>query len=87
MLMGIKLSSFRLYMYDRSFVHSYFRFIKVLVKVFKWCISQGVFIPWVVVIHIRTLVSLSLGGGGGNKTVHRQDNSPTRFLKTVYRQI
>ena len=24
---------------------------------------------------------------GGNKTVHRQDNSPTRFLKTVHRQI
>ena len=23
----------------------------------------------------------------GNKTVHRQDNSPTRFLKTVHRQI
>ena len=23
----------------------------------------------------------------GNKTVHRQDNSPTRILKTVHRQI
>ena len=23
----------------------------------------------------------------GNKTVHRQDNSPTRFLKTVHRHI
>ena len=23
----------------------------------------------------------------GNKTVHRQDNSPTRLLKTVHRQI
>ena len=25
--------------------------------------------------------------GFGSKTVHRQDNSPTRFLKTVHRQI
>ena len=28
-----------------------------------------------------------LGGINGNKTVHRQDNSPTPFLKTVHRQI
>ena len=34
------------------------------------------------VIHVTTGL-----GHGGNKTVRRQDNSLTRFLKTVHRQI
>ena len=32
-------------------------------------------------------ILLLAGGFEGNKTVHRQDNSPTRFLKTVHQHI
>ena len=36
---------------------------------------------------VQNYIVFSNAKQSGNKTAHRQDNSPTRFLKTVHRQI